>query len=1131
MNKPVIQLLLIEDSQTDALLLEDALRQDVLNLFVFTMADRLELGEEALRKQEFDLVLLDLGLPDSQGFESFEKLHQVNPDTPVIVLSGLADEKLALEAVQAGAQDYLVKGPTSWEIAPRAIRYAIERRRAQAALRESEEQYRLLFENAPVGILSVTVDGKITDVNTTALQILGSPSVEATKKINLLEFSSLIEVGISSDFQACIESNQTISAECSYSTKWNKSIFVKYHLTPVLNAAGKIVLVQLIIEDISERKQAEERLNQSENRYQLATKATNDVIWEWNANSHQLIWTENVQDAFGYLPDEIGPNEKWWDEHIHPDDRERVLSELDILLGGDGSIWSEEYRFLLRDGSYAYISDHGYVERDTDGEPVRMIGAMSNVTERKRTEIALRESEERFATVFHASPMSIAVTRLSDNCLIDVNEAWQRLTGFTREEAIGHTTFELNVWADLAQREQLIKLLRNEEAVHDFEFQIRKKSGEISDLLFSGVEIEVANEKYLLSMALDITDRKHAEVALQESEQRFRSLYNNATIGLYRTTPDGHILMANPAAVRLLGFESFNELAQRNLEEDGFEPDYLRQEFREKLEREGKVVGLESVWTRKDGKPIFVRESATVIRDNQGKILYYDGTFEDITARKQAEAALRESEEKYRLLVESATIGIVIAQDQRLKYINPKAMELVGYSKEELLSLDFVERIHPDDRDETIGYYLKFLQGEETPTNHVFRILDKVGGTKWIDSNAVLINWEGRPASLNFLMEITKRKLAEEALRQHLAELETLYESGLILSQITYPQRIAQKLIDLMVEKMGWLHLTIRRYHPEDGSLELLAFSHPDISSAKVRKTIEKRFQSMITKIDEGLSGWVVQHGKVVRSGNLSQNPHYLAVVPGLHSGLYVPMKIGNQIMGVISIESELLEAFSEADERLVTTLATQAAVTFDNIQLFEDLQTSNDRLFQAYDKTIEGWSNALDLRDKETEGHTQRVTTLTDELAHEIGIPKTEIVHIRRGALLHDIGKMGVPDRILLKPDKLTDEEWVIMRQHPVYAYNLLSPIEFLNPALNIPRYHHEKWDGSGYPDGLKGKQIPLDARIFAVADVFDALTSDRPYRPGWARDKAISYIQEQSGSHFDPKVVKAFMKLVNGK
>ena len=154
------------------------------------------------------------------------------------------------------------------------------------------------------------------------------------------------------------------------------------------------------------------------------------------------------------------------------------------------------------------------------------------------------------------------------------------------------------------------------------------------------------------------------------------------------------------------------------------------------------------------------------------------------------------------------------------------------------------------------------------------------------------------------------------------------------------------------------------------------------------------------------------------------------------------------------------------------------------------------NNLSLAYDATISGWSRAMDLRDKETEGHTQRVTSLTLELARKMGISETDILHLRHGALLHDIGKMGVPDHILLKPDKLTVEEWDIMRQHPVFAYEMLYQIEYLKPSLDIPYSHHEKWDGTGYPQGIKGEEIPLSARIFAIVDVWDALTSDRPYR-----------------------------------
>ena len=198
-----------------------------------------------------------------------------------------------------------------------------------------------------------------------------------------------------------------------------------------------------------------------------------------------------------------------------------------------------------------------------------------------------------------------------------------------------------------------------------------------------------------------------------------------------------------------------------------------------------------------------------------------------------------------------------------------------------------------------------------------------------------------------------------------------------------------------------------------------------------------------------------------------------------------------------------------------------------DNNSLFDGLQRSNAELTVAYEATIEGLSRTLDLRDKETEGHSQRVTEMTVRLAGMVGVPESALVHIRRGALLHDIGKLGVPNQILLKPGQLTEEEWVVMRGHPLLAYDLLAPITYLNPALDIPYCHHEKWDGTGYPRQLKGAEIPLSARIFAVADVWDALGSDRPYRKAWPRQRIVAYMREQSGLHFDPRVLDVFLTM----
>jgi PAS domain S-box-containing protein len=249
----------------------------------------------------------------------------------------------------------------------------------------------------------------------------------------------------------------------------------------------------------------------------------------------------------------------------------------------------------------------------------------------------------------------------------------------------------------------------------------------------------------------------------------------------------------------------------------------------------------------------------------------------------------------------------------------------------------------------------------------------------------------------------------------------------------------------------------------------------------------------------------------------------------GFVSYFAVPLIAKGHVKGVLEL---FHRSHKEADEDWVAFLeavADQGAIAIDNATLFDELEQSNVELILAYNTTIEGWSRAMDMRDKETEGHTQRVSDMTVYIAREMGVKDEDIVHIRRGALLHDMGKMGIPDSILLKPGPLTDDEWEIMRRHPQYAYDMLYPIKYLRPAIDIPFHHHEKWDGTGYPKGLKGAQIPLSARIFAIVDVWDALRSDRPYRAAWPKEKVMEHVQSLSGTHFDPMVVYVFMKVID--
>ena len=286
-------------------------------------------------------------------------------------------------------------------------------------------------------------------------------------------------------------------------------------------------------------------------------------------------------------------------------------------------------------------------------------------------------------------------------------------------------------------------------------------------------------------------------------------------------------------------------------------------------------------------------------------------------------------------------------------------------------------------------------------------------------------------------------------------------------------------------------------------------------------------------RLGEGIAGRAARQNEILHIHDLQTDPQTLAYSPslareGFRSYYAAPLIAQGKLQGVLEIFHRTLLSPDAEWLGFLEALAGQAAIAIENTTLFEDLQRTNMELSEAYDSTIEGWSRALDLRDKETEGHTQRVTELTLELARGFGFSEVELEHIRRGALLHDIGKMGVPDEILLKPSKLTEAEWSVMRRHPELAHEMLLPIIYLRSALDIPYCHHEKWDGTGYPRGLKCEEIPLTARIFAVVDVWDALTSDRPYRSALSLEDALAYIREGSGKHFDPQVVAAFVALL---
>ena len=369
---------------------------------------------------------------------------------------------------------------------------------------------------------------------------------------------------------------------------------------------------------------------------------------------------------------------------------------------------------------------------------------------------------------------------------------------------------------------------------------------------------------------------------------------------------------------------------------------------------------------------------------------------------------------------------------------------------------------------------------------------------------------------------IANARLFEETVRR-LENLQSLRMIDNAISASADVDAILEVILGQVISQLGADAAVILLFDPAEQTLEYAA--------GRGFRTQALRHTHLI--LGEGYAGRVAQERKTKHIPDIRAFKTDFLRSPtiareGFISYFGVPLITKGEIKGVLEVFHRTPFKAGKDWLNFLEMLAGQTAIAIDNTSLYQGLQLSNIELTLAYDATIEGWSRALDLRDKETEGHTQRVTEITLSLAEAMGVSNDELVNIRRGALLHDIGKMGVPDSILLKPGELTNEEWEIMHKHPIYAYEMLTPITYLKNALDIPYCHHEKWDGTGYPRGLQGDNIPLAARIFAVVDVWDAIRSDRPYRQGWDTEKAVEYIKSQSGTHFDPNIVDAFLTLL---
>jgi PAS domain S-box-containing protein/putative nucleotidyltransferase with HDIG domain len=1032
-----------------------------------------------------------------------------------------------------------------------------ERIHIENALRENEQKFRSFVEESSEGFTLLDEQGRVIEWNRARERMTGlkadkvvgrflwdvlhqmMPPERRTLEIyetNKKAILDALETGQSPIL------NRAIDAEVMRQD--GERQFVQQTVFPIKTEKG--YRIGSVTIDITERKQAQEALT----LFRSLIDQVSDIIEVADPETGRIL------DA----------NERACLAHSYTREEYLALTIPQINPVVAARSWKETMDELRRSGSLVRESQHrrkdgstfpveiniNYVRLDRD----YVLSVVRDITERKKAEQALRESEERLRQIASSLREVIWLRDVQTRQVLYVNPAFEELTGRTCESFFENRDIVTDaIHPD--DKEEVIKALEQRFAgvPYDKEHRIIHLDGSVrwvSSRIFP-VRNEAGEVYRWASIMEDITERKQAEEALQESEDRYRRMVELSpdSISIHS---QGRVVFVNSTTVRLSGAKEPEELLGRTVLEL-IHPDSretAKQRIAQMLATSEPTPFVEEKLLRVDGSAIDVEVAAVPFRYRGAPAVQI--VARDITERKQHErereaiitvsTALRQARTRTEILdvILDQLVDLFDADGAVLVLPDPKTEGCInemgsGVVGERMIGLNIPPgkgvcdwaitnkkaylNNHADD--DPLFYRSDLLGDSHCVVAAPLATQELIIGALWVARQVDFVEQDLRllTAIADIAANAVHRVTLHEQTEQQLHRLIALHQIDLAISTNFDLNITLNVILESVKDELEVDAASILLLNPVTHTLNYAAgigFRTHNIEGSRV-------------KLGNGCAGRAAQEQRTVSSLELGQARETLSRFSFLSgedftSHYATPLVVKGQVKGVLEIFHRAAIEPEHTWLGYFETLATQAAIAIDNASLFENLQRSNMELTLAYDATIEGWSRALDLRDRETEGHTQRVTEMALELAEKMGMSDAEKMDLRRGALLHDIGKMGIPDEILLKPSPLSDEEWKIMRQHPLYAYQMLAPISYLKRALEIPYCHHEKWDGSGYPRGLKGEEIPLSARVFSVVDVFDALISDRPYSKPWPREQAYRYVQEQAGKHFDPQIAKIFLE-----
>ena len=1066
-----------------------------------------------------------------------------------------------------------------------------ERRRIQAAHEESSGRFRALFELSPDAIVLIDphtggAAWPIIDCNLAACQMNGYARDELIgQSIDILNLAP----GTPAERQAYLQQLRgagTLKLETQHRRKGGALFSVEVSTT--LITVGEHELIVGIDRDISERQRAEDILRENEARYHALFEQSPISLWEEDFSLVKVrleaLRQAGVDDFPAYFEAHPGlagelmalarvvavnqatltlfgaASEAEIIQHlpqiVSEGARSMAAPELARIAAGQTRFRYETVNQTLAgrrldvDLSWAAAAGH-------ESDLSKVIVSLVDVTERKRAEAAFTAERNFLRTVIDNLPDQVFVKDRQGRFVIANPAVVQARQAASEAELLGKSDFELfpraeaeGFWAEEQAVIHSGQSLANQTVSGSIAPDGTQRWLQVTKVPLRDAHGQVTG---LVGLIRNISELKQAEQALRDSE------------AYYRLTFDSNPLPMWVVDNETLAFLTVNEAAQEHY-------GYSRAEFlsmtlndirpAEDVARlEQFLAGVDPAERRVGGWRHRKRDGTLIDVEVYSHSLPFGGQparlvlINDITERQQRareleaiaslSAALRAARARAEMLpiILDQLLSLFAAQAAALDIGDPAS----GHSLTELgrgLWAGLTGQHTPSGEGITAQVLAtgESYLSDDIRTDARFSAEALVTGIRAVACVPLVVDqrnigalWIGRepplqPADMRLLKSVADmaanalaRAGLHEATERHVRQLASLREIDQAIAASLNLQVSLNLLLETAIQHLGVDAADVLVYLPRLHTLE-------QVAGRGFRAGGSQKSRQRLSEGPAGRAAQARQAQHLAGAAALGAefDPARRIAAEGFVEYFGVPLIAKGNVSGVLELFSrQPLDPDANWLE-FRSALAGQAAVAIDNIQLFEGLERSNLELAMAYDTTIEGWSRALDLRDHETEGHSQRVTELTLRLAEAVGVGEHERVHIRRGALLHDIGKMGVPDAILLKPGPLTDEEFAQMKQHPQLAHDMLGPIHYLQPALDIPYCHHEKWDGSGYPRGLQGEQIPLAARMFAVADVWDALRSNRSYRPAWPEDKVRAHLRALSGTHFDPSLVEVFLNLV---